>query len=421
MTRVLYAALSLARVAAFSVSLETPLLRIVVEGSPSATCISSLAFSLTLAGEPLGSWTPNLLFGGPGCGGNLSYSASSTAMQTSARSAVPLLPTGGHVSQSTATTATISNIDLGNGLATEEWDVSVNGGALSWTVRRIFHATGVAESDQAPALAFVTSAGAYSKEDSTSRGHVSGTAFPDWRESVQMPSFSNIDSALIDVATGGGYPVRGGTGLAILGDATHGGARRVLLSPSGVAMLLNHSDCRFAVSRPVAIFVSTLAVGAECAAGPAGAAGYAFTAGDSRSTSLVAEFVRADQGHGLFDLSVPPGSPAALVAQQAALAVKVFQLPSGFINGNSPACESCLHEMGIFPQLEMILRLEPPPVEQGNAGIRVPTPASVHEGTAHFFNYVLGASVNASGAVAPRWSVDGGNDWSFPGIIDQCE
>lgn len=169
----------------------------------------------------------------------------------------------------------------------------MTGGALSWAVKRRFLVPGVAESDQAPALAFVTSAGAYAKEDATSRGHVSGTAFPDWRESVQMPSFSNVDSSLIDNSTGGGYPVRGGTGLAILGDGEHGGARRVLLSPAGVVMLVNHSDCRFAVSRPVAIFVSTLAVGAECAAGPAGAAGYSFAAGDMRMTTLVAEFVRA--------------------------------------------------------------------------------------------------------------------------------
>jgi len=175
------------------------------------------------------------------------------------------------------------------------------------------------------------------------------------------------------------------------------------------------------LSRPVAIFVDTLAVGAECAAGPAGAAGYAFKSGDVKALTFVAEFLPATQGHGLFDLQLPPGSPAAFVAQQSSIAVKIFQLPSGFINGNSPACESCLHEMGIFPQLEMLLRLEPPPVEPSNVGIHVPQPASVHAGTAHFFNYVLNASVNASGAVAPRWSVDGGNDWSFPGIIDQCE
>jgi hypothetical protein len=63
-----------------------------------------------------------------------------------------VLPTGGAVVQSTATTATISNIDLGNGIASEEWDFSVTGGALSWAVRRTFHASGFAQSDQAPAL-----------------------------------------------------------------------------------------------------------------------------------------------------------------------------------------------------------------------------------------------------------------------------
>lgn len=76
--------------------------------------------------------------------------------------------------------------------------------------------------------------------------------------------------------------------------------------------------------------------------------------------------------------------------------------------------------MGIFPQLEMLLRLAAPAVEHSPAGIAVPRPASVHEGTARFFEYALGASVNKSGVVAPRWSLDGGNDWAFGGIMDQC-
>jgi thiol-disulfide isomerase/thioredoxin len=43
-------------------------------------------------------------------------------------------------------------------------------------------------------------------------------AFADWRDSVQMPSFSSLDEDLIYRASGGGYAVRGGSGLAILGD-----------------------------------------------------------------------------------------------------------------------------------------------------------------------------------------------------------
>ena len=398
----------------FSITLETDVLRVTISVSPNGTCLSSLAFSLALAGEPASSWTPNLLVASAASCGALS---SATALQTAARASAPQLPAGGAVARSTSTSATITGIALGD-VAVEEWDVALVGGALSWTVRRAFTAAGVAASDQMPALALATSAGDYA---GGRRGRAGGTAFADWRESVQMPSFSSLDEALIDAASGGGYPVRGGTGLAILGDGTRGGARRLLLSPAGVALLVNHSDCRFAVTRPVAIFVQSLAVGAECAAGPASApgTGYAFAAGDARTTTLVAEFLPAAQGHGLFDLSLPPGSPAAAVVSQAAIAVKIFQLPSGFINGNSPACESCLHEMGIFPQLEMILRLEPPAVEPSAAGIAVPPPASVHEGTARFFDYALNVSVNASGVVAPRWSLDGGNDWSFGGIMDQ--
>jgi hypothetical protein len=412
--------------AAFDVALETDVLRVTISSTAAGTCVSALAFSLALAGEPAASWTPNLLAGGGGCGGL----SSATALQTAARPAAPLLPLGGAVAQSTRSSATITGIALGDA-ATEEWDVSLVGGALTWTVRRAFVAAGVAASDQMPALALATSDGDYSGDDGSSggsrrrdgRGRVRGAASADWRDAVQMPSFSNVDDTLIDAATGGGYPVRGGTGLAILGDATRGGARRLMLSPAGVALLVNHSDCRFAITRPVAIFVTSLAVGAECAAGPAGApgTGYAFAAGDAKTTTLVLEFVPAAQGHGVFDLSLPPGAPASAVAvaEQAAIAVKIFQLPSGYINGNSPACESCLHEMGIFPQLEMVLRLAPPAVEPSAAGIAVPTPASVHAGTARFFEYALGASVNASGVVAPRWSLDGGNDWSFSGIMDQ--
>ena len=395
------------------ITLSTDILRVVVSSDASGTCVSSLAFTLKLAGEPANSWTPNLVVAG--CGAN----ASTTAMQIGG-SDQPIAAFGGTVTGSTSSSVHITGISMGNNIATEDWDISLVGAAFTWTVRRTFLSSGTAESDQMPALALMTSGGAYDNSatplDSSRRGN---TAFPDWRESVQMPSFSSVDDALIDNATGGGYPVRGGTGLAILGDATHGGARRLLLSPAGVAMLVNHSDCRFAVTRPVAIFVTALAVGAECAAGPAGSAGYTFTTGDVKTMTLVTEFLPTKQGHGLFDLQLPPGSPAAFVAEQAAIAVKIFQLPSGYINGNSPACESCLHEMGIFPQLEMILRLESPAVEPSAAGIVVPPPSSVHVGTAHFFDYVLTASVNTSGVVAPRWSLDGGNDWSFGGIMDQ--
>ena len=75
--------------------------------------------------------------------------------------------------------------------------------------------------------------------------------------------------------------------------------------------------------------------------------------------------------------------------------------------------------MGIFPQLEGAYRLQPVVVENSTAGVRPQPPATVHQGTAHFLSYVLNASVAASGIVAPRWSVDGGNDWSFGGIMDQ--
>ena len=176
-----------------------------------------------------------------------------------------------------------------------------------------------------------------------------------------------MDEALLDPDTHVGYRI-GSVRVAVVGDASSGGSRRLVLSPHGVALHMSHSACRFAMTRTRSTFTHALGIGGECALGPLGS-GYSFAAGDVRSNELELRFLRSTQGLGFFDLTVPEGSPAAAVVQQARIFAQIYQMPMGWINGNSPASETCVHELGVFPQLEGLFRrgLPPPPRGGGAA------------------------------------------------------
>ena len=331
-----------------SAVLSNDFLRVTVTASPAGTCISSLAFSLSLAGAP--GWTPNLLSTSPGfCSSGAWNGASGSALEV--QGVGVLHPTGGTLTAN-STAAVVAGIALG-GTATEEWRVSVSGATLSWEVVRAYTAGGTALSDQVGALWLQSTAGGY---DEGAQRDARGAST--WAAAVQMPSFLSLDS-LLDPSTGKGYAVANRSRVAVLGDAASGDARRVYLSPAGVAAHVRLSDCRFGFYRPHSIFVQALGFGAECAAGAAG--GVAFSAGDRRAVALAVELRPTTQGHGYFDLAVPAGSPAEGLVATLQTWAKIFQLPLGWINGNSPACETCLHETSIFPQLEGLFRLAAPP------------------------------------------------------------
>ena len=340
-----------------------------------------------------------------------------------------LLPVGGTLTAN-ATAAVISGISLGS-IATEDWEISLSGATLSWDVSRTYTGGGAALSDQIGALWLQSTTGGYNTDALRDAPGASN-----WTSATQMPSFLSLDAALLDPSTGAGYVFANYSRVAVVGDATSGDSRRVYLSPAGVAAHVRLSDCRFGFYRPHSIFVQSLGFGAECAVGTAG--GVLFRAGDHRAVSVAVELRPTTQGHGYFDLTVPAGSPAEGLVSTLQTWAKIFQLPLGWINGNSPACETCLHETSIFPQLEGLFRLAAPPpdvpafpsmLQQGGsnapAPVQVPAPApalaTVQAATAKHISFYLSSSVNlASGYMAPRWSVVHGNDWGMGGtIIDQ--
>ena len=380
--------------------------------SPAGTCISALAFNLSLAAAQ--GWTPNLLTGS--CVAHAWSGVSGSALEV--QGVGVLLASGGTVTAANATAAVVSGISLG-GVATEEWRLSLAGATLTWEVSRTYTASGVALSDQASVLWLQSTTGGY---EDAARAAPGASA---WTAASQMPSFLSLDASLLDPATGAGYAVANFSHVAVLGDATSGDARRVYLSPAGVAAHVRLSDCRFGFYRPRSIFVQTLGIGAECAAGGA-AGGAPFRAGDVRDVALAVELRPTTQGHGYFDLAVPAGSPAQGLVATLQTWAKIFQLPLGWINGNSPACETCLHETSIFPQLEGLFRLAAPPPD-APALPSVPQPlthapaVTVQAATAKHISFYLASSVNlTSGYMAPRWSVVSGNDWGMGGtIIDQ--
>ena len=402
-----------ARAAAQSAVLTNEFLNVTVTASPTGTCISALAFNLSLAAAT--GWTPNLL--SSGCMSRAWNGASGTVLEV--QSAGVLFASGGTVTPSSPTAVVVSGIALGS-VATEEWRISLTGATLSWNVSRVYAVGGVALSDQAAALWLQSTTGGYAAD---ARRDAPG--YGNWTAAVQLPSFISLDDSLLDPSTGAGYAVVNHTRVAVLGDSTSGDARRVYLSPAGVAAHVSLSDCRFGFYRPRSIFVQALGFGAECAAGTAG--GVSFRAGDRRDVALAVELRPTTQGHGFFDLTVPAGSPAAGLVATLQTWAKIFQLPLGWINGNSPACETCLHETSIFPQLEGLFRLAAPPPDVSAAPspqmVRGQAPAvtTVHAATAKHITFYLQSSVNlTTGYMAPRWSVVNGNDFGMGGgIIDQ--
>jgi hypothetical protein len=403
-----------------SAVLSNGFLSLTVTASPAGTCISSLSFNLSLAGVAQG-WTPNLLSTSPGfCGSRAWNGASGTALEV--QGVGVLVSAGGTLTAESSTAAVVAGVSLGSS-ATEEWRISLAGATLSWEVARVYTAGGTALSDQAPALWLQSTTGGYSADALRDAPGASS-----WTSATQMPSFLSLDDSLLDPSTGRGYAVANFSRVAVLGDATRGDVRRIYLSPAGVAAHVSLSDCRFGFYRPHSIFVQSLGFGAECAAGTQG--GVSFSAGDSRTVALAVELRPTSQGHAYFDLTVPAGSPAEQLVATLQTWAKIFQLPLGWINGNSPACETCLHETSIFPQLEGLFRLAAPPADEPAVLPSLPPlllgrgqapAATVQAATAKHISFYLSSSVNlTSGYMAPRWSVVNGNDWGMGGtIIDQ--
>jgi len=229
-----------------------------------------------------------------------------------------------------------------------------------------------------------------------------------------MPSWLALDALL---APGGvAYALAGG-GAALLGDAGTRGAA-LLLSPAGVRATLALGggggggparDCRFAVVREPQLIVSVLALGAECAGAPGAA--YAFAPGDGAQGAL--SFALEATGDGLASFRLSGVRDAAVGAFTSRFA-QVYNMFKGFLYGNSPASETCIHEVSLFPQLQGLYSIEPP---AGQA-------TSVHAAIAKHLDFIVGG-VRADGVVAARWSEVGGNQFpgapgsSFPCLIDQ--
>jgi hypothetical protein len=415
------AAHAVAAAPATTLTLASDLLQVQLTIAPNGTCVSALAFSLALAGDDpvTAGWTADLLSHLPPCGG----SSSSSALQVAGSPDV-LLPRGGVVAASNATAATLTGITLG-GVATETWTLAVEGAALTWAVERVYSAAGAATLDVPAALWLQTTVGSYDpgppRGAAGGRERGGGRAAPpatptDWRTKVQMPSFLSLDDGLLEPVTGQLWSPPGAARSYALGDAPDGDARRVLLSPASVAAHLALSHCRFAFGMQNASWITQqLSLGGECALGPgAPPGGVPFAAGDTVRRSLSLALVPATNGHGWFDLRLPDGAPTAAVfaANQSRSFAGVYNMMLGWVNGNSPASETCIHEASLFSQLQGLYRSGPPPPDAGAPAAPAtapPTAATLHAAADRQISFILERSLNATGWVYARWSARLGN------------
>lgn len=213
----------------------------------------------------------------------------------------------------------------------------------------------------------------------------------DWRNQVQMPTWLSLDD-LMDPQTHQAW-VAGEEWAALLSDAAGNQTRRVLLVPAGIEVNISTAACRYSVSRPPKWIVQQVAHGAECALNDT----YSYTPGSIRSNILSLTFGNPSTGLAAFQLTGLKDPALASVASSYAMVYNMFM---GWINGNSPVSESCLHELSIFTQM------------QGMYGVGgVAGQASVHQASAKQLDFLLAdpasMGVNASGWLDPRWSIVG--------------
>lgn len=364
-------------------TLCNPLLCVEVTAGPTSTLVSALRFSHNLSGDTSGLWTPNLLFA---TGGGISPTLSTTTLVDAAGGVHTAR--GGVVVVSNATqSATISNISLGS-VATETWSLLLSPPAvLSWRVTRTFLVGGGAARDSAPVLSLHTSDTAYG-------GDARGS---DWRSMVLMPSWLSGDALLN--ASGLAYPLAGGGTLALLHDSGTASAA-LLLSPAGVLAPLAISasgpgagDCRLAVLREESWMVHALGFGAECAA----VAPYAFAAGDTATRALELSLTPAGNGLAQLALKLPDKGVSAFAAKYA----QVYNMFKGWLYGNSPASETCIHEVSLFPQLQLLYSVQPAEFQS----------LSTRDAVGKHLDFIFAHSVRADGFVAARWSEFEGNQW----------
>jgi len=342
----------------------------------SGTCLSSLALSLSLSYDIYtnNQFTPNLF---SSTDGNCGSYPTSTSIATSTLSSMNF-PTGGIVVTSSASNIYITNITFVDNILNENWNISIVDSSIFWIIQREYLSTGIMIADSFPGVWFTSTTGDYEpsptnnktqqskSKSSYTRAH-STPLLSDWRSLVQIPSYLSLDEALIDPTKGYGYSVANNERIALLGDHTTGDTRRIMLSPSGIAMHASISTGRFAMYRPASVFTQTLGIGAELAVGPY-SDGYSFYTGDTKETLLRLDFLSTEQGHGYFSFQVPSNASDTVqfINQQMNIMSAIFQLPMGWINGNSPQCETCVHEISVFPQLNGLFRSVAPPSESSN-------------------------------------------------------
>ena len=401
----LSAAAALVAVRAENATVCSPLACLTLSVSPSATYLSSLNFSHLLSGDSLSRWTPNLLA--------VAGEVLSTTRLVTRDGAVHAAAGGalGAVSPDGAS-VTVSGIALG-GVAREDWFLRLaivsNVTTLEWHVTRTYLVGGEAASDVFARLALQTTTTSYE------RAGAGAGAGSDWRDYVQMPSWLSLDSAL---GPGGvAYTLPGG-GAALLGDAGTRSAS-LLLSPSGVRATLSLAggggagggrNCRFGVVREAELIVSVLGLGSECAAAPGAA--YAFAPGDVASGALTLALQASNVGLAKFSLR---GVRDAAMGAFASRFAQIYNMFKGWLYGNSPASETCIHEVSLFPQLQGMYSIEPAEFQS----------TSVQAAAGKHLDFIMAESVRPDGIVAARWSEVGGNQYpgapgsSFPCLIDQ--
>jgi hypothetical protein len=364
------AALTTATSAPVQLQLQSDFVKVQLTVGPSGTCVSSLSISLALSGQPQSVFTPNILSSQSAACGNVS---STTMAEFSDDLGVLHTASGGTVVSSNSSFAHISGISVGT-YASEDWVLSLSNNATwTWHVARTYTTSGAVLTDLFPALFMQTTTGSYeegvhqgerqgdraSRVGSRRRGDTGKLeAVTDWRTLVQMPSYFGMDDNLLNASAGLGWTAASGALSSALGDRTFNDTREVLLSPSSIWMRMHLESCRFAYTRyTYGWFTQQVGLGADCAAlNP-----YAFEAGDVRSQQMRLDFYPASNGFAWLDLTIPPSSPGAAVVESVKTFGTVYPMLMGWINGNSPASCTCIHEASLFSQLWNIFRLTPPP------------------------------------------------------------
>lgn len=237
----------------------------------------------------------------------------------------------------------LCNATVGNGVASESWNITVAGSRLTFMIERTYHRAVRIVGDRVPAFVLRT----VGSGESPLAG-------------AQVPSVLDLDMRT-NGSRGFALPAGGSARrwYEVLSEAGGGRVLDVVLAPSRLTLRSTmggdavDNATLFSMARPPSDGTTVIALGREGVGrlGPAvGADGaVARAAGETHRFTWELDLLGPDVAAPTAPFVLELGTAEAPRAAAAGALARQYNMWLGWIYGNNPASVPCLHEMGFFP------------------------------------------------------------------------